>query len=808
MKHIFSFFLAIIFATNLFAADYTRTAHGIKTSVKGLNIEIQFVTPEIVRIYKTPENSVYQKTSYSVIKTTEKVKFTIVNVNLEKDIIWLQSKSLQIFIDVATGKISFHTLDGKVLFTEKDFGTKFTPFNDAGNATFSVSQQFIFDDNEAIYGLGQQQIDKLNQRNSTVLLKQRYLHACIPIFQSVKGYGVFWDNYSATTFTDNEQGLELNSEVGECVDYYFMYGKSGDGVVAKIRELTGQSQMFPLWTYGFWQSRERFRTQYELTETVAKYRELGIPLDGIIQDWQYWGGNTNWNSMNFDNPEFPDPQAMVDYVHSQNAHIMISIWASFGPDTKPYADLKKINALFDFTTWPPSAKTSYPPDMNFPSGVRVYDAYNPQAREIYWNYLKRGLYDKGIDAWWLDSTEPDHHFQKESDFDQTTAMGTYRSVINLFPLMTNKGVYENLRAETSDKRVFLLTRCAFAGQQRYAAQTWSGDVESTWDALRCQVPTGLNFSLSGIPYWNSDIGGFFLNDYEGKTANKAYLELYTRWFQYATFTPMQRSHGCDVKKEIYNLGKRGDWVFDSKEKYINLRYRLLPYIYSTAWNVTKNSGSFLRALFMDFAEDSNTHDIADEYMFGDAFLVAPITEPFYITSTERKWRNPVEDFSRTQIREVYLPKNNLWFDFWTGETFAGGQTISRQVPIDIIPVYVRAGSILPIAQKVQYATEKQWDDIEIRIYAGADGKFTLYEDENDNYNYEKGFYSTIDFIWNDKAKTLTIGARKGKFAGMLQERKFRIVFVDKNKGIGENESATVDKTIIYKGKSIKWKIEN
>jgi alpha-D-xyloside xylohydrolase len=312
--------------------------------------------------------------------------------------------------------------------------------------------------------------------------------------------------------------------------------------------------------------------------------------------------------------------------------------------------------------------------------------------------------------------------------------------------------------------------------------------------------------MSGIPYWNSDIGGFFLSDYDGKTANRAYLELYTRWFQYATFTPMQRSHGSDVKKEIYNLGKRGDWVFDSEELYINLRYRLLPYIYSTAWKVTVSSGSFLRPLFMDFAADKITHNTGDEYMFGSAFLVAPVTEHFYVTSSEKKWRNPKEDFSRTQIRKVYLPKGTAWFDFWTGERFAGGQTLNRPAPIDIIPLYIRAGSILPIAPKVQYAAEKRWDDLEIRIYSGANGTFTLYEDENDNYNYEKGNYSTIDFIWNDKLKILTISEIKGKFAGMLETRKFRIVIVDNTRGFGSGDSEKPNDTVTYRGKEIKCKM--
>jgi len=799
-----------------------RTDNVFSFETQNIGIEIQFVTPKIVHICKYPlaahrTESPMRQQSFSVVKTPED---TEVEVSEKDGVISLTGSVLIIRFNKKNGQISFFDhAGGNAVFAEQADGAKFLPFNDAGKASFSAQQHFILDNNEAIYGLGHHQMDKLNLRGSSILLKQRYLHACIPIFQSTKGYAVFWDNASPTTVTseDNAPTLQIESQVAQSIDYYFMYGGSGEGNVRLIRELTGQAPMFPLWTYGFWQSRERYRSQYEVVEAVKKYRELGVPLDGIIQDWQYWGGNTNWNSMNFDNPEFPAPQAMIDSVHNLNAKLMISVWASFGPETKPYKALENKNLLFDFTTWPPSASQAYPPDMNNPSGVRVYDAYSAEARDIYFYFLKKGLYDKGIDAWWLDSTEPDHHFEKESDYDQTTALGvSYRSVLNLFPLMTNMGMYEHLRSEglaalsakgsstslAAEKRVFLLTRCAFAGQQRFAAQTWSGDVESTWQALREQIPSGLNFSLSGIPYWNSDIGGFFLNDYAGKTANKAYLELYTRWFQYATFTPMLRSHGSDVKKEIYNLGQRGDWVFDSEEKYIRLRYRLLPYIYATAREVTSNAGSFLRALFMDFAQDTATHNIGNEYMFGTAFLVAPVTEPMYVVSNEKKWANPQENFSELKTKNVYLPqKNTMWYDFWTGERFSGGQTLAKQVPIDIIPLYVRAGTVLPLAPVMQYATEKRWDDLEIRIYSGADGSFLLYEDENDNYNYERGQYSTIQFFWNEKEKTLTIGEREGDFEGMLEERRFRIALVNQHNGTGV-ENARSAKTVIYSGKHL------
>ena len=767
------------------AQTFRQTKQGITGTTQGMDIEIQFVSPEIVRVVKAPEGRSFTKKSLSVVKSPESMSVT---TEKKGETVSLKSNAVRVDFNVGTGRISFFDKQGKALFTEKDYGAQFTPFNDAGNPTFSVRQAFLLDKDEAIYGLGQQQVDDLNQRNHKHFMRQRALYASVPIIQSTKGYGMFWDNYSPTTYTDNPQEMSFDSEVGECMDYYFMYGGNADGVIAQIRDLTGQAPMYPLWTFGFWQSRERYKSQQETMEVVDKYRELGIPLDGIIQDWQYWGPNSNWNSMNFDNPEFPDPQKMIGHVKKKNAKIMISIWASFGPDTNPYKDLEKINALFNFKTWPADG------------GVKAYDAYNEKARDIYWEHLNKGLFSKGIDAWWTDSTEPDHLDVQERDFDIPTAMGTYRSVVNAFPLMSNKGVYEHQRAVTSDKRVYLLTRCAFAGQQRYAANTWSGDVMCNWETFRKQIPTGLNFSLSGIPYWNTDIGGFFNWPYHGGAENKAYHELYTRWFQYGTFLPMQRSHGSGVKKEIYNLGKKGDWVYDSEEKYINLRYALLPYLYSTGWQVTDNAGSFLRALFMDFNEDKKVHTISNQYMFGKAFLVTPVTRNMYVFSDKEQWKDPYEDFSKTGTQDVYLPKGTKWFDFWTGEALNGGQLVTKEVPIDIIPLYVRAGSIVPFGPKVQYSTEKKWNNLEIRIYPGADGEFVLYEDENDNYNYEKGAYSIIKFTWDDAKRTLNIADREGTFPGMLKSRKFNIVVVDKENGTGSVQSTKFTKSVSYGGK--------
>ena len=692
---------------------------------------------------------------------------------------------------------------------------QFIDFDDAGTKTYQVYQPFILDKEEAIYGLGQLQNGKMIQRNMTKNLIQGNVEDVSPFFQSTKGYGVFWDNYSPTLFTDNEVETSFRSEVGDCVDYYFMYGKDADGVIAQVRSLTGQAPMFPLWTYGYWQSKERYKSQEEVVDVVRKYRELGIPLDGIIQDWQYWGHNYLWNAMDFQNPTFNNPQKMMEDVHAMNAHMAISIWSSFGPMTKPYRELDKKGMLFNFTTWPQSGLESWPPNMEYPSGVRVYDAYNPEARDIYWKYLNDGIFKLGMDAWWMDSTEPDHLDWKPEDMDTKTYLGSFRKVRNAYPLMTVGGVYDHQRAVTSDKRVFILTRSGFLGQQRYGANVWSGDVASTWESFRNQIPAGLNFSLCGMPHWNSDIGGFFAGHYnkswndDSASKNPLYQELYVRWLQFGTFNPMMRSHGTDVYREIYKFGKKGEPVYDAIEKMIGLRYSLLPYIYSTSWEVSNRQSSFMRALMMDFVDDRKVWDINDEYMFGKSILVAPITHAQYTpeavvkVSEEEGWnRDGVKkaktdvavDFMETKSTKIYLPAGTLWYDFWTNEKHEGGKEITKETTLDVIPLYVKAGSIIPVGPQVQYATEKPWDHLELKVYAGANGNFILYEDEFDNYNYEKGVYTEIPISWNNTSRKLTIGARKGAYEGMLKNRKFTVTLQD-----------GTQKNVDYNGKAISVK---
>lgn len=763
--------LSLIVFSALVAQPCQRTKTGVSVEIENTTIEIEFYSPSIVRINKYPGNVKPEKKSLSVVKTPELVPFKI---KRKEEKLELTGKQLLISLDMKTGNVCFYDKNKNLLFAEKERTASFTPTTDAGSNAYIVKQTYSLDDDEVIYGLGQHQEGRMNQRNQEVFLRQHNMVICMPFIHSIKGYAVFWDNYSPTTFKDNKEGMSFESVVGDCIDYYFMYGGNADGVIASVRDLTGQVPMFPLWTYGFWQSKERYGSQKEIIGVVEKYRSLGIPLDGIIQDWQYWSTDNNyWNAMEFGNPEFPDPKGMIDRIHELNAHAIISVWTSFGPKSKPFQTFKEKGMLMDFKTYPD----------NVPA--RVYDPYNPEARDIYWNFLNKNIFSLGMDGWWLDSTEPDHSDIKERDFDFQTYLGSFRKVRNAFPLATVGGVYDHQRKVTSDKRVFILTRSAFTGQQRYGATSWSGDVFSNWPTLRNQISAGLNFSLTGIPYWNSDIGGFWTwRDYPEGIKDVVYHELYVRWMQFGTFTPMMRSHGSNTPREIFNFGKKGDWAYDAQEKCIHLRYGLLPYIYATSWDVTRNAGSMMRALFMDFGQDKKVLDINNEYMFGRSLLVAPVTDTL-------------------KVQETYLPSGTKWFDFWTGSQLAGGQTLSREVPIDIIPLYVKAGSILPIGPKVQYAEEKKWDDLEIRVYPGQDTTFVLYEDENDNYNYEKGVYSTIEFSWNERKQELTIGQRKGSFPGILEKRTFRIVMGTSVAGM---DAVTDFREVLYTGKTIRMRL--
>ena len=745
--------------------------------------EIEFITPAIVHVVKG------QPTKTLVVTA----KPGSVAVQHPTSGLW-KSSELTVRQD-AQGNLTFLTAKGKVLLRENGWSLIRRNTDD-----WEVKQTFTLDKDEAVYGLGTIQNGKMNRRGEKKRMEQSNLEDFQNVLQSIKGWGIYWENYSPTLFEDNADGMTFTSEAGKGVDYYFMYGGSADGVIAQMRHLTGDVPMFPLWTYGFWQSKERYKSAAETENIVDKYRELQVPLDGIIQDWQYWGSNYLWNAMDFLSEEFADGKQMIQNVHRKHAHFMISIWASFGPQTQQFRELDAKGLLMPFETWPQSGISHiWPPMKDYPSGVKVYDAFHPEARAIYWKYLRK-LYDYGTDAWWMDSTDPDFFNPRESDYEHKVYGGTWRSQRNAFPLETVRGIYQSQRKDYPDasKRVFIMTRSSYAGQQHYGSNMWSGDVNSSWDMLRKQVPAGLSFTLTGNPNFNTDIGGFFCGSYNtrGKGSaprNPQFQELYVRWMQYGLFCPVFRSHGADAPREIWQFGRKGEPVYDAIEETIRLRYRLLPYLYSTAWQVSSNNDSYMRPLFADFAADKRVWNMTDEFLFGRSILACPIVNAQYteekiirtdaMTGWDRQTASdgsPVGtiDFTSTKTATKYLPKGAVWYDFWTGKAYKGGQTVTLETSLNRVPMFVRAGSILPLGPEMQYVGEKSWDNIELRLYPGADGSFTLYEDEGDSYRYEQGVCSTVTFRWNDRRRTLTIGERKGRFPGMLQQRRFTVVTPD------------------------------
>ena len=780
--------LCVITATVMLAANKVKTKAAEVKVVNGVTIRVSYLSDDIVRVVKYPGGGAMpERQSFSVV-LKEGGKVNTPNVSAT--------------IDGTTGSVTFRSRDGKVLLRETTAGTMKRYEDGADKGRMSIAQTWTLDAGEAIYGLGQLRDTAMVWRGRTMKLWNHNTYIAIPYVTSEKGYGLYWDNAGRSEFKDNAEGMTFSSEVADVMDYYFIYRDgTQDGVMAGVRELGGQATMFPLWAMGHWQCRERYKTSDELCGVLDRYRELQIPLDAIVQDWQYWGCDSNWNAMRFQNPYYinkvgdpawekylpkdlqkmaaeykakglkpriKSPEEMAEYVHKNNAHLMISIWANFGPWTEGYSKMKEIDALLPFETWPRK------------KGVRPYDVYNPKARDLYWQQLMN-LYRVGFDAWWTDSTEPDH-FEAPGDDSCMTYAGTWRSVKNAFPLMTNRGIYEHQRAtKDNTKRSLQMTRSGTFGLQRYGTFSWSGDISASWAEMKRQVPSGLNYVLCGIPFWNTDLGGFFYHEYQQSAKNPALQELQVRWMQWGAFMPLMRNHcSSPMVSEIYEFGKPGDWAYDAMVDAVKLRYRLLPYIYSMMGEVVQHSGMMMRPLVMDFVNDKKAIRLNNEYMFGHALLVKPVTDPLYTWKDEKKRGHEIypEVKKAKAPYEVYLPSGTHWYDFFTGEQFDGGCTVKRPTPITDMPVYVRAGSIIPFGPDVQYSSEKAWDNLDIHVYPGADGQFTLYEDEGDGYNYERGQFTEISFKWEDATRTLTIGEQRGKFRGMLKTRKFNVILPD------------------------------
>jgi alpha-D-xyloside xylohydrolase len=716
----------------------------------------------------------------------ETTDFTVTETSGE---IMITTNQLKVVVDKQTNAVTYTDLNGKVILREDGSqGKTMAAATIAGIATYSCTTQFSSPADEALYGLGCHPEDTLSinykGRNQEMAIK--YMTGAIPVLLSTKGYGIMWDNYSASKFYGSEAAntkFRYESESGNMVDYYFIYGPGFDRIISAYRIATGQAPLYPKWSFGLFQSQDRYKSQTEVLTVKDKYRNAKIPVDVIVQDWFYWEPNVIGSHVMWPG-RYPDPKAMVDELHNANFHAMISIWPVFSKGTPTYDQMAHSGGLTDIL-WD-NAMTHILDSY--------YDAHSPQARELYWKQAYDSLIGRyGWDAWWVDQCEPDNgnnlDLRRKSNF----AIGRGIDYLNTYSLVHSTGLYDNWRRDVPGKRAYFLIRQAFAGQQRNAATLWSSDITCTWRAFKSQVPQGINACVSGIPYWTSDIGGYHFHWQAPDWSAPINRELFTRWFQFGAFSPIFRIHGKGERALFSD-----NWDASTKAillNYDNLRYRLLPYIYSLSWKVTNEGYTIMRSLAFDFRADEGIKNIPDQYMFGPAFLVNPVTERMYSLPNNK-------EINKT--RKVYLPEPANWYDFWTGKLIPGGQTIEAAAPIETLPLYIKAGSIVPMGPYLQYAAEKPADPVELRIYTGADAAFVLYEDENDTYNYEHGKYSTIAMKWNENEKTLTIGDRKGEYPGMLKDRSFRIVWVTAKNGIG-TEPAKQAEEVQYSGKEIKIK---
>ena len=582
----------------------------------------------------------------------------------------------------------------------------------------------------------------------------------------------------------------LWSEVGDGVDYYFVYGPDLDDVVAGYRELTGRAPLMPRWALGLWQSRERYRSAQESLDVMAEFRRRRIPIDTIVQDWQYWRPD-QWGSHEFDPERFPDPAGWIRELHERHkARLMISVWPKFYTTTANFRAMKEKGFLYP--------ETLKRPTTDWLGHVHTfYDAFNADARTLFWKQMDEALFSKGVDAWWMDATEPELVGEGTPGALKAamnpTALGSGARMANAYVLASSQAVYEGQRRSNPDKRVFILTRSAFAGVQRYASAAWSGDISADWDSLRKQVPAGLNMALSGVPWWTTDVGGFTVpRKWSGPDPRpedvEEWRELVTRWFQFATFCPLLRVHGQFPNREMWFFGgDEGHRAYRTQLAFDELRYRMLPYAYSVAADVTRRHGTIMRPLVMDFRDDPAVLGIGDQFLFGPSLLVNPVTAP-----------------GATQ-REVYLPRGASWYDFWTGSHAEGGRRIEAPAPYESLPLYVKAGSILPMGPELQYTDEKPADPLTVWVYTGADAAFELYEDDGVSYGYERGEFSTIPLRWDEAGGTLSIGRRTGSYPGMPAEREVRVLFVSKASAVGHSATPAPASTLRHTGAPVEVK---
>ncbi len=789
IKWIFTLLIALSLgkAANASVISYSKKGNEVIFKLdKGL-MSVKVCRADIVEVKYTIFDAFPDKQSLTVNNSwSEPAPFTVSEGSTS---VVIKTKRLNVIVDKVSSSVAYADLNGKILTMESTGDKRMSPATIAGISTYNCSTTFTSTQDEGLYGLGCHPTDTLSinykGRNQSMLIM--YMTGAIPVMLSTNGYGLLWDNYSASNFYGGEMDnheYKYVSESGKMVDYYFFYGPDFDHIINQYRVATGSAPMYPKWSYGLFQSQDRYKTQAEVLSVKDNYRNNHIPVDAVVQDW-YWWSPLPIGSHVMNKERYPDPKAMIDELHKANMHAMISIWPVFGSGTNNFDALKSKGFLTSIT-WDNFVTHTFD---------TYYDAHNPAARDLYWAQARDSVVKRyGWDGWWVDQCEPDNGTlldeRRKADF----SVGKGIDYFNSYALEHAKGIYKGWRNDIPGKRTFLLIRQAFAGSQRAAATLWSSDISTTFGAFKSQIPQGINACVSGMPYWTSDIGGYMSHtDPDGipdwsKPENR---ELFIRWFQFGTFCPIFRIHGKG-ERALFS----SNWDDNTKAvllKYDKLRYRLLPYIYSLAAKVTNENYTMMRSLTFDFRGDKNVYSIPDQYMFGPAFMVNPVTQQLY------SGKNATASVG---TRSVYLPAGTQWYDFWTGETLNGGQTIAAKAPINIEPLYVKAGAIVPMGQEIEYATQNPGGAIELRIYPGANGTFKLYEDEGDNYNYEKGKSASITFKWNDKLHQLSISDRKGSFAGMVKNRKFNIVLVKAGHGADSMVSDKADKTVNYSGKAI------
>ncbi|MGA9243655.1 MAG: TIM-barrel domain-containing protein [Silvibacterium sp.] len=746
-------------------AQIEQTSHGFQATAGREVLTVTACTDSVIHVIATPEPSASPTPRPWMLDAQQSCPGAPFTFAQDAKVTSMKTAQLEVIINIERGSLSFRTTSGESLLNEgPSMPRTYEPVELNGDHTYRVTDRFSPSITEALYGLGQHQSGMFNYRGATVELGQNNTDVAFPLLISSKGYALMW-NTAALTWFDNRFPLEmkLSSIAGKSIDYYFLYGPEIDTVLHEYRSMTGHAPLLPKWAYGFFQSKDRYLSLDEIREIAGRYRKEHIPLDAMVQDWFWWKteGDPIFNS------NYHDVAQDLDALHKENVHAMISVWGLLDPESETYEVLDAKNELV--------------------SGAHVYDATNLEARGIYWERLPGKLLTQGWDAFWLDSAEPEEYWPHMGDAilsSRQLAIGNGAEFTNVFPLLHTLGVQDNWKAQNKSKRVFLLTRSAFLGQQRVGATVWSGDVYGTYWGLSHQVPAGLNFALSGYPYWTTDIGGYW-PPHDNPVSDPAFQELYARWFEYGTFCPIFRTHGHRPHNEL--------WSFDRVEpvlvSYDKLRYRLMPYIYSLAWKVTSEDYTIQRPLVMDWRTDPKTWNLGDQFMFGPAILA-----------------NPVLKADATK-RSVYLPAAGAWYDFWTGKSLPGGEEIEADAPLDRMPLFVRAGSILPLGPQIEYATQDPGGPIELRIYRGSDGKFELYEDAGDGYEYQQGEHSIIPLRWDDRSSILTIGARQGAFPGIIEHRKFRVVLVGDGRGAGADASSPPNAEIDYDGKEVQTSIK-